>query len=65
VNRENAAAVMRALQRFGFGDIGLTVGDFLREDFVVQPGISTEPDRFGDRDIWNDVSGGVGGPGGG
>ncbi len=35
---ENAACLMKALTAFGFGSVGLTVDDFLREDYVIQLG---------------------------
>ena len=34
----NASGVLDALREFGFGDVGLTVDDFLEEDQVVQLG---------------------------
>lgn len=35
---ENAARLLRALEEFGFGGLGLTAGDFAREGRVVQLG---------------------------
>lgn len=35
---DNARRVMNALQRFGFGSVGLKEDDFLRDDNVVQLG---------------------------
>jgi hypothetical protein len=35
---ENAARVVEALQQFGFGEIGVTVEDFLAPDRVIQLG---------------------------
>ena len=37
---ENAERILNAIQRFGFGDIGLTKDDFLRDDQVVQLGVA-------------------------
>jgi predicted nucleotidyltransferase len=38
VSEQNAEAVMGALNKFGFGEIGLSAEDFLKPDFVVQLG---------------------------
>ena len=38
--RENAARVMRALDAFGFGDVGLSESDFVTPDTVVQLGVA-------------------------
>jgi hypothetical protein len=38
VSERNAEAVMGALNKFGFGEIGLSAEDFLKPDFVVQLG---------------------------
>lgn len=40
----NAGRLMQVFQRFGFGDIGLTEEDFLREQFVVE--IGREPRKI-------------------
>jgi hypothetical protein len=37
-DRENAEGVMSALNDFGFGGLGLSADDFLRDDVVVQLG---------------------------
>ena len=37
-DRENADALMSALEQFGFGDVGLTALDFIGPDVVVQLG---------------------------
>lgn len=37
---ENAKRVLRALDEFGFGSLGLTVGDFTAPDKVVQLGVA-------------------------
>ena len=41
---KNADRVVSALAEFGFGELGLTAGDFLRPDSVVQLG--HEPQRI-------------------
>ena len=41
---ENADRVMQVIQKFGFGDLALTVDDFLQEDQVIQLGVS--PNRI-------------------
>lgn len=41
---ENADKLMQVIQKFGFGDLDLSVDDFLQEDQVVQLGIS--PNRI-------------------
>ena len=37
---ENAERMMRVIQLFGFGNVGLTREDFLKTDFIVQLGAS-------------------------
>ena len=37
---ENAARVMRALDAFGFGDVGLAESDFATPDTVIQLGVA-------------------------
>jgi len=44
VNPDNAASLLRVFQDFGFGDLGLTLEDFLTEDFVVE--IGREPRKI-------------------
>ena len=41
---ENAKAIMHAIQQFGFGDLGLSSEDFLKEDQVIQLGVA--PNRI-------------------
>jgi hypothetical protein len=41
---ENAERLVSALERFGFGQVGLTVADFTQADQVVQLGVS--PNRI-------------------
>ena len=41
---ENAERILNAIHQFGFGDVGLTKEDFLRENQVVQLGIA--PNRI-------------------
>ena len=41
---ENANRLMQVIQEFGFGDLDLSVDDFLQEDQVIQLGIS--PNRI-------------------
>lgn len=41
---ENADRLMQVIQKFGFGDLDLSVNDFLQEDQVIQLGIS--PNRI-------------------
>jgi hypothetical protein len=41
---ENADKLMQVIQKFGFGDLDLSVDDFLQEDQVIQLGIS--PNRI-------------------
>jgi hypothetical protein len=48
----NADRLMRVLEAFGFGSVGLTRDDFLKEDFVIQLGV--EPNRL---DILTGISG--------
>lgn len=52
VDPSNAANVIRALDDFGFGEVGLGVDDFLAHDVVVQLG--REPQRI---DLLTFVSG--------
>jgi hypothetical protein len=49
---ENAERILNAIQKFGFGDIGLTIEDFNRKDQVVQLGVA--PNRI---DIMTFLSG--------
>ena len=49
---ENAERMMRVIQLFGFGNVGLTREDFLKRDFIVQLGV--EPNRI---DILTGISG--------
>ena len=37
---ENAARAVEALAAFGFGDVGLSAGDFQRPDVVIQLGVA-------------------------
>lgn len=48
----NAERILNAIQQFGFGDIGLTKEDFVRDDQVVQLGVA--PNRI---DIMTFLSG--------
>jgi hypothetical protein len=48
----NAARMMRVIEAFGFGKTGITTGDFLREDYVIQLGV--EPNRI---DLLTGISG--------
>src|SRR5215213_11798447 len=41
---ENAQAILNAIQQFGFGDVGLSSEDFLKEDQVIQLGVA--PNRI-------------------
>jgi hypothetical protein len=41
---ENAERLVQVIEKFGFGDIGLSVDDFLQEDQIIQLGIS--PNRI-------------------
>ena len=43
-DRDNGERILRALADFGFGDVGLTLEDFLGDDTVVQLG--REPQRI-------------------
>ena len=43
-NEENAERVVRALGQFGFGSLGLTAGDFLEPDQIIQLGYA--PNRI-------------------
>jgi hypothetical protein len=38
LNEQNAARMMKALEQFGFGSIGLTAEDFLEPDQIIQLG---------------------------
>lgn len=51
-DRENAEKILVALADFGFGDVGLTVDDFVGDDTVVQLG--REPQRI---DVLTFISG--------
>ncbi|MEO7100929.1 MAG: nucleotidyltransferase [Luteolibacter sp.] len=44
ISNENAAKILRVFEKFGFGEIGLTLGDFLEKDFVVE--IGREPRKI-------------------
>ncbi len=46
VNRtpENAEKLLRVVAKFGFGGVGITKEDFLREDYIIQ--IGREPRRI-------------------
>jgi predicted nucleotidyltransferase len=44
INDENAGKILRVFDQFGFGEIGLTLGDFLEKDFVVE--IGREPRKI-------------------
>lgn len=44
ISTENAGKILRVFDKFGFGDIGLTLGDFLEKDFVVE--IGREPRKI-------------------
>lgn len=48
----NAERIMRVIEAFGFGSVGLTREDFLRENYVIQLGV--EPNRL---DILTGISG--------
>lgn len=48
----NAERIMRVIEAFGFGAVGLTREDFLRENYVIQLGV--EPNRL---DILTGISG--------
>ena len=43
-DEENAERVVRALDQFGFGSLGLTTGDFLEPDQIIQLGYA--PNRI-------------------
>ena len=49
---DNAQRILNALHQFGFGEVGLTEQDFLREDQVIQLGVA--PNRI---DIMTFLSG--------
>lgn len=58
-NTENAKKIIAALNDFGFGDVGVTMSDFSREDSVVQLGfppyridILTSIDGVSFEDAW-------------
>jgi hypothetical protein len=51
-SEENADRLLRALYEFGFGEVGLTKADFLREDQVIQLGVA--PNRI---DLMTHISG--------
>lgn len=44
ISEENAGRILRVFEKFGFGDIGLTRGDFLEKDYVVE--IGREPRKI-------------------
>lgn len=44
ISPENAANLLQVFDKFGFGGIGLTQGDFLEPDFVVE--IGREPRKI-------------------
>lgn len=44
ISDENADRILRVFARFGFGDIGLSAGDFLEKDYVVE--IGREPRKI-------------------
>jgi predicted nucleotidyltransferase len=44
ISTGNAGKILRVFEKFGFGDIGLTLGDFLEKDFVVE--IGREPRKI-------------------
>jgi hypothetical protein len=50
--RENALRLMAALERFGFGGLGITLEDLSTEDRVIQLGV--EPNRI---DLMTSISG--------
>lgn len=41
---ENAERLVQVIEKFGFGDLGLSVDDFLQDDQIIQLGIS--PNRI-------------------
>ena len=41
---ENAERILKVIEKFGFGDLKLSVNDFLKEDQIIQLGIS--PNRI-------------------
>lgn len=41
---ENAKQIVNAIEKFGFGDLGLSIEDFLQEDQVIQLGVA--PNRI-------------------
>ena len=43
-SRENAERVIKVIEKFGFGELGLSVDDFLKEDQVIQLGVA--PNRI-------------------
>ncbi len=44
ISDDNAAKILRVFEKFGFGDIGITQNDFLKEDHVVE--IGREPRKI-------------------
>ena len=44
ISTENAGKILRVFEKFGFGEIGLTLGDFLEKDFVIE--IGREPRKI-------------------
>ena len=43
-SRDNAEKIVQVIEQFGFGDLNLSADDFLREDQVIQLGVS--PNRI-------------------
>lgn len=43
-SQENAERLVQVMERFGFGDLNLSADDFLKEDQVIQLGVS--PNRI-------------------
>ena len=44
IGEENAGRLLRVFEKFGFGDIGITRADFLKQDHVVE--IGREPRKI-------------------
>jgi predicted nucleotidyltransferase len=44
ISEENASRILKVFDEFGFGGIGLSLGDFLEENFVVE--IGREPRKI-------------------
>ena len=53
-NPENAYRILKALEEFGFGCVGLTAEDFTVPDKVIQLGVA--PGKQGGRWFQNDLS---------